>query len=326
MKRVARTVARPPGMVRRPRNVPLSQLIGATPTRAAILRRVSWPSSGSSAIRVRRVTGPTPGTRLSSSASSCQAGVLRIAPSMSPKFGLQEGEMAVDGLDDAALGRRAAAIALGNHHLDDLAAARHQFAKRLRLGLVDRPGRWPHGFGKMSACRGVEPVGLGQLAGGTGDLVDLAGIDHRQRQVRGGDRAGHDRLIAARRFHHDPLRDQRLQSRDEPGHAFAVARDGEGLAARPQMHVEPILRHVDPNKMLHVPSLRMRARLAAPATVRAARTADGAPGSEAGSCTQGGEGLPIRHRHRVYLGTAMNERYKEASSPTDLARYVARAG
>jgi hypothetical protein len=45
----------------RPRNAPLSRLMGATPTRLAILRRSRRPSSGSSAIRVRRVASPTPG-------------------------------------------------------------------------------------------------------------------------------------------------------------------------------------------------------------------------------------------------------------------------
>ena len=49
------------------------------------------------------------------------------------------------------------------------------------------------------------------------------------------------------------------------------SRATDGLTARPQMHVEPILRDVDPDNMLHVPS---------PAC------------AGAGSCTRGGEGLP----------------------------------
>jgi hypothetical protein len=42
----ARTWARPPQIVRVPRSLPLSWLNGATPTRAAIFRRLSVPSSG----------------------------------------------------------------------------------------------------------------------------------------------------------------------------------------------------------------------------------------------------------------------------------------
>src|SRR5712672_3174536 len=76
IKSAVRTVGRPPAMERRPRIVPLSRLIGATPTRAAILRRSRRPSSGNSAIRVRRVAFPTPGTLASRSASACQAGAL----------------------------------------------------------------------------------------------------------------------------------------------------------------------------------------------------------------------------------------------------------
>jgi hypothetical protein len=124
----------------------------------------------------------------------------------------------------------------------------------------------------MRNRRGVDRIGLGQLAGGAGEIADLARVDHRQRQMGSRHRARHDRLVAAGGFHHDQPGRQILQPLHELHQAFAVARDGEALAARPQMHGEPVLCHIDPNKMLHVPSLRMRARLAAPATVRAEGT------------------------------------------------------
>ena len=56
------TWARPPQIVLRPRNDPLSRLNGATPTRAAIWRRLRLPSSGRDAISLAEVLGPTPGT------------------------------------------------------------------------------------------------------------------------------------------------------------------------------------------------------------------------------------------------------------------------
>lgn len=56
-----RTGARPPQTRRLPLSVPLSRASGATPTRAAICLRGSVPSSGSSPMRVRLRTGPTPG-------------------------------------------------------------------------------------------------------------------------------------------------------------------------------------------------------------------------------------------------------------------------
>ena len=51
MYKAQRTELRPPRMVRRPRNWPLSRLKGAMPTRAAICWRFNWPSSGTSASR-----------------------------------------------------------------------------------------------------------------------------------------------------------------------------------------------------------------------------------------------------------------------------------
>ena len=69
-----RTSAWPPAMARCPRMTPESRLIGATPTKAARLRRSVRPSSGRSAIRVRAVIGPTPGTEVSKSSAARQAG------------------------------------------------------------------------------------------------------------------------------------------------------------------------------------------------------------------------------------------------------------
>src|SRR3990172_5097919 len=57
-----RKLARPPVVLRLPRFRPLSLLKGATPTRAAICFRLSFPNSGRSATIVLAVTGPTPGT------------------------------------------------------------------------------------------------------------------------------------------------------------------------------------------------------------------------------------------------------------------------
>src|SRR6202030_1819478 len=57
-----RTLLRPPPIMLLPRHCPDWRVQGASPTRAAICRRSSEPSSGSSAIRVRAIVFPTPGT------------------------------------------------------------------------------------------------------------------------------------------------------------------------------------------------------------------------------------------------------------------------
>ena len=61
---------------------------------------------------------------------------------------------------------------------------------------------------------------------------------------------------------------KRAQALDKMLQAFVVARDGEDLPARPDANVQPILRHIDSNEHIRLPSLHMRARDAAPATVR----------------------------------------------------------
>ena len=78
MDRTRRIEARPPRILRRPRNVPRSRLTGARPTKAAIWRRSRRPSSGSSAMRVNAVLGPTPGPDVNRFSVARQAGVARI--------------------------------------------------------------------------------------------------------------------------------------------------------------------------------------------------------------------------------------------------------
>jgi len=58
----ARTPARPPKSIRRPRRWPESRLSGLAPTSALIWRRSRAPNSGKTAKSVVAVTGPTPGT------------------------------------------------------------------------------------------------------------------------------------------------------------------------------------------------------------------------------------------------------------------------
>ena len=120
----------------------------------------------------------------------------------------------------------------------------------------------------MGDRRGVEAIGLGELAGRTGKIADLTRIDHRQGQMLGGKGAGDHGLVSPRRLERDQGRSQGAQTLDKTLKTFVVTRDDEGLPAWPDADVEPILRHIDSNEQFHFPSLHMRARDAAPATVR----------------------------------------------------------
>src|SRR3954452_17106997 len=132
MYRQARRVALPPPTVRLPRILPLSRLNGATPTRAAAWRRVSEPSSGSSASRVRALTGPTPGTERSSSSLARQTALSRTAVprsrSIPASASSEPAQVGVDPLVQGGIGR-VAPVALGDQHLEQLTAARHQGAE-----------------------------------------------------------------------------------------------------------------------------------------------------------------------------------------------------
>lgn len=89
MYNVERTWARPPQTVRLPRSVPLSRWKGATPTKAAIWRRWSVPSSGSSAKRLTEVTCPTPGTPWSKRSLASHRGLFLIHRAVWPSMFLR---------------------------------------------------------------------------------------------------------------------------------------------------------------------------------------------------------------------------------------------
>ena len=78
-----RTPALPPPMKLLPRHWPDCRVNGARPTSAAAWRRSRLPSSGSSAIRVRAMVGPTPGTEDRRSPLARHAGEPRTASPMS---------------------------------------------------------------------------------------------------------------------------------------------------------------------------------------------------------------------------------------------------
>ena len=84
MYRAARTDALPPQTERLPRKAPLSRLMGATPTSAAICLRSRAPNSGSSAKSVTVRLGPTPGTLRNRSSCARHNGLLCTMRSRSP--------------------------------------------------------------------------------------------------------------------------------------------------------------------------------------------------------------------------------------------------
>jgi hypothetical protein len=104
---------------------------------------------------------------------------------------------------------------------------------------------------------GIERIGLGELAGGAGEVAELARIDHRQRQAGCGQGTGDHRFVAAGGRQHDQARlaAQLGQQALQPGR---VAAGREALALGAQRHLEPVLGKVDADEDRVVPNPRLR--------------------------------------------------------------------
>ena len=165
------------------------------------LLAVEGPSSGSSAIRVRAMTGPTPGTEASRSSFSRQAGEPRTASSISVSTLASSFSSALSSramLFLQPLGRRPLlALPLGDDHLDDLAAAGDEIGQELGRLVGQRPRLGLGRLGEVGDHGGIDRVGLGALAKRLGEGADLGRIDDDHRQPGGGQCRRHDGLEAA---------------------------------------------------------------------------------------------------------------------------------
>ena len=106
-------------------------------------RRSSAPSSGSSAIRVRAMVGPMPGTEASRSSFSRQAGEPRTVSSISlSRLGelfLERLEQTGDAFLQPLVLGAPLALAFGAHHLDDLAAPGDEIGEQPCCLIGQRP-------------------------------------------------------------------------------------------------------------------------------------------------------------------------------------------
>ena len=137
----------------------------------------------------------------------------------------------------------AAALGVAQHH--QLAAPQDQ-ADQQGVGLAARQARlWPHALGEQRQDLRVQPVGLGQEAGGTGEVADLARIDHGCGDARPAQGRDQGALEPAGGLDHQ----QRPLAAGQPGHQAADAGGGVGEAGagafRQQMHVELPLADID---------------------------------------------------------------------------------
>jgi hypothetical protein len=210
-------------MARFPRILPLSRLNGATPTRAAAWRRVSEPSSGSSAKSVRALTH-RPDARhraqqllLGPPDGALMHGPVQLALDLGQGF-RQPAEVGVDPGVQGGIGGLAP-VALGGEHLERLPPARHQRPQAAGGLARQGPHRRPDRLGEAGDRLGVEPVGLGQPPHRAGEGAHLARVDDRDRQAGRGQGRREADLQAAGGLEHDERRFTGDQAADEGRHA-----------------------------------------------------------------------------------------------------------
>ena len=164
------------------------------------------------------------------------------------------------------------ALALGGHHVDDLAAAGDQVGEQAG-GLV-RQG--PHlGLGGLrEACDhgGIDGIGLGALPDGFGEVAHLRRVHHHHGQPGRRQSGGGHALEATGGLDGDQHRLEDAQLFAQLRQTLAVAPGDKRAALGKNRYVEPVLGNVDAydpaSHLHHHPSLPNRASLAAQATVR----------------------------------------------------------
>lgn len=189
-------------------------------------------------------------------------------------------------------------LALGDHDLNDLAAACQQIGQQAGRLVGQRPHHGLGRFGKAGDHPGVDRIGLGALAQRLGEGPHLGRVDDDKGKASTRQAGGHDGLVSAGRLdrHHPAYAGQAAA---QLGKAIRVAADRPCFCRRQDMNVQPILRHIDANNggVFHGdPSLLKRARDAALTTVRVHRNDGGATMLRNGLERPRMRRSPLRHR------------------------------
>jgi hypothetical protein len=103
-------------------------------------------------------------------------------------------------------------------------------------------------LGTMMPMGAIHPIGLGQPACGAGEGAHLARVDHRHWQAGRGQGRGEADLHAASSFKHDEHGLEGAQALDQRRHLLLAVVNGEALAGRTEVEVEPMLGDVDADK------------------------------------------------------------------------------
>jgi hypothetical protein len=90
------------------------------------------------------------------------------------------------------------AVALGDEPLKHLATTCRQSVKGPGRLIGQRPGVGAHALGEERQGVGIDPIGLGELAGGPGEVAYLSRGGHDQREPGRGEGGDRGALVSAR--------------------------------------------------------------------------------------------------------------------------------
>ncbi len=106
-------------------------------------------------------------------------------------------------------------VPLGDEHPEELTTTRQQRVEGTGGLIGQRPGLGADALGEERQDVGVDPIGLGELAGGPGEVADLARVGHDQREPGRGEGSDRGALVSARGLQNDERRGVPIQTLDQ---------------------------------------------------------------------------------------------------------------
>ena len=137
-------------------------------------------------------------------------------------------------------------VLLRSNHRYQLPPPSQQCRQGLSLGVRQRPRRRFHCFSESGENTRIQPVSLGQLAGCTREVSNLAWIDHHHRQLRRCQRSRQRKLQSSRRLKDHQGRSRLLKPSHQVTDSLLFVGYAPLLLTRPYRYVQPLFSHIDP--------------------------------------------------------------------------------
>jgi hypothetical protein len=156
----------------------------------------------------------------------------------------QPSDMGLDALAHNASGSEEA-IPLCHNHLHNLTSTSHDVGEFPGLSIRYR-SRFGLDIGsEMSHHLGIQNISLGQLSHSSGEIPDLAGIDHRYRQPSHYQGSSKGHLDVSGSFQNHQSRGHSLEARDSLANTSVIVGEAPALLGGMHSHVQTGLGYID---------------------------------------------------------------------------------